>query len=254
VLNVTEDHLDRYAGLDHYATAKARVFQGEGVQILNRDDPRVLRMALPGRKKLTFSLSDTADFYVRANALVWGDEKIIDAAALPIRGWHNAANALAACALASTLGVSLDALSTGLRTFKGLPHRLELVRTRRGVEWYDDSKGTNVGATIAALKGLAKPTVLILGGEGKGRTFRRLQRPQGNSRVRCCSSAVTLQSSKKRLPVSAVPRSKPRWFAPASSHARRGSAAFAGMRELRHVSRLQASRRGLRRGSAGAPA
>jgi len=179
VLNVTEDHLDRYAGLDDYAAAKARVFQGEGLQILNRDDPRVLAMALPGRKKLTFSLSDSADFCVRSGALAWGDEKMIDAAALPIRGWHNAANALAACALASTLGVSLGALSTGLRTFKGLPHRLELVRTRRGVEWYDDSKGTNVGATIAALKGLAKPTVLILGGEGKGQDFTPLAAPAG---------------------------------------------------------------------------
>src|SRR5262249_26838706 len=177
VLNVTEDHLDRYAGLDDYAAAKARVFQGEGAQILNRDDPRVLAMALPGRKKLTFSLSDSADFCVRASALVRGDEKIIDVTALPIRGWHNAANALAACALASTLGVSLDALSTGLKTFKGLPHRLELVRTRRGVEWDDDSKGTNVRATIAARRGLAKPTVLILGGGGKGQDFSPLAAP-----------------------------------------------------------------------------
>src|SRR6185436_3593693 len=100
-----------------------------------------------------------------------GGRKLIEAAALPIRGWHNAANALAACALAVTLDVPLGALAAGLKTFKGLPHRLELVRTRHGVEWYDDSKGTNVSATIAALKGLAKPTVLILGGEGKGQDF-----------------------------------------------------------------------------------
>jgi len=171
VLNVTEDHLDRYAGLDDYAAAKARVFQGAGVQILNRDDPRVLAMALPGRRQVTFGLSDSADFCIRDDALIGDGKKLIETAALPIRGRHNYANALAACALAATLDVPLDALAPGLRTFKGLPHRLELVRTRRGVEWYDDSKGTNVGATIAALKGLAKPAVLILGGEGKGQDF-----------------------------------------------------------------------------------
>ena len=177
VLNVTEDHLDRYAGLQDYAAAKARIFQGDGVQVLNRDDPRVLAMALPGRRHVTFSLSDSADFCVRDGALTVGGKELIDAAALPIRGWHNVANALAACALASTLNIPVEALRAGLKTFRGLPHRLELVRTRRGVEWYDDSKGTNVGATIAALKGLAKPTVLILGGEGKGQDFSPLAAP-----------------------------------------------------------------------------
>jgi UDP-N-acetylmuramoylalanine--D-glutamate ligase len=171
VLNLTEDHLDRYAGLEDYGAAKARIFQGEGVQILNRDDPRVLAMALPGRKQVTFGLSGSADFGIREGGLMRGSEKIIDAAALPIHGWHNAANALAACALVSTMNLSLGALAAGLKTFKGLPHRLELVGTRGGVEWYDDSKGTNVGATIAALKGLSKPTILILGGEGKGQDF-----------------------------------------------------------------------------------
>jgi UDP-N-acetylmuramoylalanine--D-glutamate ligase len=84
-------------------------------------------------------------------------------------------NALAACALAGTT-LPLDAMAQGLRTFKGLPHRLQLVATRRGVQWYDDSKGTNVGATIAALKGLARPVVLILGGDGKGQDFSPLKR------------------------------------------------------------------------------
>jgi len=171
VLNVTEDHLDRYAGLKDYAAAKARIFHGAGVQILNRDDPRVLAMALPGRGSVTFGLEPHADWCVREGSLARGNDRILQTAALPIHGRHNVANALAACALAATLGVRLDALAAGLRTFKGLPHRLELVRTRLGVEWYDDSKGTNVGATLAALKGLAKPTVLILGGEGKGQDF-----------------------------------------------------------------------------------
>jgi UDP-N-acetylmuramoylalanine--D-glutamate ligase len=171
VLNLTEDHLDRYAGLDDYAAAKARIFQGHGAQILNRDDPRVLAMARPGRRHVSFGLSGSGEFGVRDGKLVHAGEAILDAAELPIHGWHNAANALAASALASELGVPTAAIAYGLRTFKGLPHRLELVGTRGGVQWYDDSKGTNVGATIAALKGLAKTTVLILGGEGKGQDF-----------------------------------------------------------------------------------
>lgn len=177
VLNVSEDHLDRYAGLKDYAAAKARIFQGAGVHILNRDDPRVLAMALPGRSSVTFGLEPHADWCVREGSLARGNDRILQTAALPIHGRHNVANALAACALAATLGVRLDTLAAGLKTFKGLPHRLELVRTRRGVEWYDDSKGTNVGATIAALKGLARPTVLILGGEGKGQDFSPLAAP-----------------------------------------------------------------------------
>ena len=177
LLNVTEDHLDRYGRIDEYAAAKARVFQGRGVQILNRDDPRVLAMALPGREQVTFGLAASADFGIREGRLLANGEAILEAAALPIHGWHNAANALAACALASTVGVSVAAMASGLQTFRGLRHRLELVRTRRAVEWYDDSKGTNVGATIAALKGLAKPTVLILGGEGKGQDFSPLAPP-----------------------------------------------------------------------------
>jgi UDP-N-acetylmuramoylalanine--D-glutamate ligase len=174
VLNITEDHLDRYAGLQDYAAAKARIFQGEGVQVLNRNDPRVLAMAGPGRRKVTFGLdapTSPEDFGMRDGKLVHGGEAILKAAALPIHGWHNAANALAACALASVLDVPRDAMAKGLKSFEGLPHRLELVATRAAVQWYDDSKGTNVGATIAALKGLAKPTLLIAGGDGKGQDF-----------------------------------------------------------------------------------
>jgi UDP-N-acetylmuramoylalanine--D-glutamate ligase len=171
VLNLTEDHLDRYAGLEAYGAAKARIFQGSGVQVLNRDDARVMAMALAGRKRVTFGLGQDADWCIREGALAFADRRIIDATELPIRGWHNAANALAACALASALHVPFEALKAGLRSFKGLPHRLQLVAVRRGVEWYDDSKGTNVGATLAALQGLASPAVLILGGDGKGQDF-----------------------------------------------------------------------------------
>lgn len=173
MLNLTEDHLDRYSGLDDYGAAKARIFQGYGVQVLNRDDPRSLAMALPRRKVITFGLDAPRgdDFGVVGNNLVRGRSEILAVGELAIRGSHNVANALAAVALASTLGISLQSLRAGLKTFKGLPHRLELVATRRGVEWYDDSKGTNVGATVAALRGLGRKAVLILGGEGKGQDF-----------------------------------------------------------------------------------
>jgi UDP-N-acetylmuramoylalanine--D-glutamate ligase len=169
MLNLTEDHFDRYANLDDYGAAKARIFLGARTQILNRDDPRSLAMARPGAKVLTFGLDAPRgeDFGVAGGKLVRGRTPILPVDELAIRGAHNVANALAACALASTLG----AAAIGLKTFKGLPHRLQLVATRRGVEWYDDSKGTNVGATLAALRGLGKKAVLILGGEGKGQDF-----------------------------------------------------------------------------------
>jgi len=175
MLNLSEDHFDRYAGLDDYGAAKARVFMGAGVQVLNRDDERSLAMALPGKKVVTFGLDAPRgdDYGVSAGILVRGKTPILPVAELPIRGTHNVANALAACALAAALDVSF----AGLKSFRGLPHRLELVATRRGVDWYDDSKGTNVGATVAALCGLGKKTVLILGGEGKGQDFSPLREP-----------------------------------------------------------------------------
>ena len=176
MLNLTEDHFDRYVGLDDYGSAKARVFLGAGIQVLNRDDPRSLAMAQPGRKVITFGLDAPRgnDFGVSGNKLVQGRREIVSIDELTIRGSHNVANALAACALAATLNVDPR---IGLKTFKGLPHRLQLVATRNGVEWYDDSKGTNVGATVAALRGLGKRAVLILGGEGKGQDFTPLREP-----------------------------------------------------------------------------
>jgi UDP-N-acetylmuramoylalanine--D-glutamate ligase len=176
MLNLTEDHFDRYAGLADYAAAKARIFMGARAQVLNRGDARSMAMAEQGREVVTFGLDappSERDFGVAGGHLVHGRQRILPVDELQIRGSHNVANALAACALVSTLGAGFD----GLRTFRGLPHRVELVATRRGVEWYDDSKGTNVGATVAALRGLGKKAVLILGGEGKGQDFSPLRDP-----------------------------------------------------------------------------
>ncbi|HSA88453.1 MAG TPA: UDP-N-acetylmuramoyl-L-alanine--D-glutamate ligase [Burkholderiales bacterium] len=178
MLNLTEDHLDRYASLEDYGAAKARVFMGAAVQVLNRDDPRSLAMAQPGKKLITFGLdkpSGPREFGLAGDRLVQGSTEILPVDELPIRGMHNVANALAACALVSTINLDAASLARGLKTFKGLPHRLELVATRRGVEWYDDSKGTNVGATAAALRGLGRKSVLILGGDGKGQDFSPLR-------------------------------------------------------------------------------
>jgi len=180
MLNLSEDHLDRYAGVRDYGAAKARIFQGDGVQVLNRDDPASIAMRLPGRQAMTFGLDASNDFGVRDGWLVEGSARIVAANALTIHGAHNISNALAACALARAFGVAREKLAAGLTTFRGLPHRLELVRERNGVQWYDDSKGTNVGATIAALRGLGRKVVLILGGEGKGQDFSPLRPPVQN--------------------------------------------------------------------------
>ncbi|BBJ00478.1 UDP-N-acetylmuramoylalanine--D-glutamate ligase [Ferrigenium kumadai] len=178
VLNISEDHLDRYAGMDEYAAAKARIFQGDGEQVLNRDDARSMGMALPGRRIVTFGLDaprngsdwgiaqDGADIW-----LVQGDERLLRASELQVTGLHNVANALAALALCRAIDLPMPALLAALRSFKGLPHRVERVAEIDGVTYYDDSKGTNVGATEAALKGLGRKAVVILGGEGKGQDF-----------------------------------------------------------------------------------
>ncbi len=186
VLNVTDDHLDRYADLEAYAATKAKIFEGKGAQVLNRDDERVLAMARPGRRVLGFSTSapQCADDYglisqAGEDWLERGDERLIPLAALPIAGRHNAANAMAALALCEAgLGLDPQSLLPALRAFRGLPHRVELVAERDdGVRFYDDSKGTNVGATVAALDGLAGTVVLIAGGDGKGQDFSPLAEP-----------------------------------------------------------------------------
>ncbi|MFA6121347.1 MAG: UDP-N-acetylmuramoyl-L-alanine--D-glutamate ligase [Sideroxydans sp.] len=183
VLNVTEDHLDRYDGsMEKYAAAKLRIFHGEGFQVVNRDDVRSAAMKIAGRKQISFGLntpSSDADWGVsREGALVWlmhGSHKILRSDELQVSGLHNVANALAALALCRALDLPLEPLVEALRAFKGLPHRVEKVAELFGVTYYDDSKGTNVGATEAALKGLGRPAVVILGGDGKGQDFAPLK-------------------------------------------------------------------------------
>ncbi len=176
VLNVTPDHLDRYRDLAEYAAAKARIFERCATAIVNLDDPVVVRMPRPGQRLIGFSLRrGDADFRLLsrdgAEWLAAGDDPLLPLAALRLPGLHNAANALAALAIGSVAGLPHAAMTGVLRRFEGLAHRSQRVADRRGVRWIDDSKGTNVGATGAAIAGLDGPLVLIAGGEGKGQVF-----------------------------------------------------------------------------------
>jgi UDP-N-acetylmuramoylalanine--D-glutamate ligase len=177
VLNISPDHMDRYATLEDYVAAKARIFMHCDTAVLNREDPYVRGMAAKVKQRLTFGqdapaagqyglIGDGREYW-----LARGQERLLRSDALLIRGRHNLANALAAMALGEAVGLSMDAMLAGLREFRGLPHRMEFVAAVRGVAYYDDSKGTNVGATLAAVSGFSTPLVLIAGGDGKGQDF-----------------------------------------------------------------------------------
>jgi UDP-N-acetylmuramoylalanine--D-glutamate ligase len=178
MLNLTQDHCDRYRGLEDYAGAKARVFNGTGVQILNRDDPYSRSMMKPGRRAFTFGLGEPElkgewGIVERAGRawLAENGDRLMPVDTLGVAGLPNVANALAALALCRAIDLSYAPLLDGLRTFRGLPHRVERVAEIGGVAFFDDSKGTNVGATVAALAGIGRPAVLIAGGDGKGQDF-----------------------------------------------------------------------------------
>jgi UDP-N-acetylmuramoylalanine--D-glutamate ligase len=211
VLNITQDHLDWHGSMPAYATAKGNVFGRQGSMLLNRNDPLVMAMmpAPPvkgrlAREVLTFGADmpqRPGDFGIeQVNGMVWlvraleADEtrrkrneaaeelciqRLMPADALRIRGRHNAVNALAALALASAAGCSLAPMLYGLREYRGEPHRVESISILNEVEFFDDSKGTNVGATVAALNGLGadRKVIVILGGEGKGQDFSPLADP-----------------------------------------------------------------------------
>ena len=216
VLNVTQDHLDWHGDMAAYAAAKAKVFGQQGLMLLNRDDARVMAMRpqppakgakgpKPApRQVLTFGAelpTEPGDFGLETVAgMSWlvrafeSDEtqrrrkdadtelhlqRLMPADALRIRGRHNAVNALAALALASSAGCALGPMLYGLREYRGEPHRVESIGVLDEVEYFDDSKGTNVGATVAALLGLGaeRKLVVILGGDGKGQDFSPLAEP-----------------------------------------------------------------------------
>jgi UDP-N-acetylmuramoylalanine--D-glutamate ligase len=213
VLNLTQDHLDWHGSMSEYAAAKARIFGQRGLMVLNRDDPMVMALlpdpgkGRPPRAHVTFGggvptrpgdwgIEVVNDMAWLVRALEADDnrrrrkdveetlhlQRLMPADALRIRGRHNAVNALAALALATAAGCALAPMLYGLREYRGEPHRVEPLGTIAGVEYFDDSKGTNVGATVAALNGLGadRRVVVILGGEGKGQDFSPLAAPVAN--------------------------------------------------------------------------
>ena len=180
VLNISEDHLDRYDDLLDYAHAKDRIFCGDTIQVLNYDDVFCRAMLRHGRAVRWFSLQQSTDFWLNADILYKNNEILIAQQQLSIQGSHNAANVLAAFALCEAIGIASSELVQYIGDFKGLPHRVEKVAEISGVTFIDDSKGTNVGATCAALTGLSSPIVLIAGGQGKGQDFTPLQKALQN--------------------------------------------------------------------------
>ena len=186
VLNISADHMDRYDSLDDYAAIKARVYQGDGVQVINDDDARVVAMAADpqaGRKQLHFTMATPVDkntfgLLNRAGEdwLAQGQHALMPVTELHVRGRHNVANALAALAMGAAAGFPEQAMLQALRDFPGLPHRSQYVASINQVDWYNDSKGTNPGATQAAIEGMPGQVVLIAGGEGKGADFGSLRK------------------------------------------------------------------------------
>ncbi len=177
VLNVSPDHLDRYASVAAYAASKARIFARCDTAVINLDDPLVVAMPRPGQRTLSFSLraSIGADFAVASHDDEWWltrrEQPLMPVSGMKIKGLHNAANALAALALGEALGLPMPAMLAELASFEGLPHRSQWVADVKGVTYINDSKGTNVGATLAAVGGMAGPLVVIAGGDGKNQDF-----------------------------------------------------------------------------------
>ena len=179
VLNVSEDHLDRYDGsLANYAAAKSRVFKGKGIMVLNRDDDYSMANGRCGRTMVTFGLTAVprgVDYGFADGAICRGKEKLVALADLKLSGLHNAANVMAALALCEAIGITPARLVAPLKSFTGLPHRVETVAEIDGVLYVDDSKGTNVGATLAAIEGMGCRVAIVLGGDGKGQDFAPLK-------------------------------------------------------------------------------
>ncbi len=180
MLNLSQDHLDRYDSMAAYAAAKKRIFLHATHQIVNRDDTVSMSMKDALCECASFGLDQPTkkkNFGLVDGRMVRGSTQLMPIADLPVAGLHNAANALAAFALCDAIGVDLIKAAEGLKSFAGLPHRSALVSVIKGVTFLDDSKGTNVGSTVAALAGMTSPTILIVGGEGKEQDFAPLVEP-----------------------------------------------------------------------------
>lgn len=218
VLNVSPDHLDRYAGLLEYAAAKQRAYRGNGAMIVNIDDEIVIAMAGTdaakqcGREVIGFGLGapkEGAYGVIHKAGEAWlarAEMPLIPVSQLKMAGLHNQANALAAMALGEVMKVPMVAMLETLRSFAGLAHRTQWVADIDGVHWYNDSKGTNIGATIAAIQGMSGQKVLIAGGQGKGADFQPLRQVVLNNNVKAvvligCDAVLIEQVLKGAVPV-----------------------------------------------------
>jgi UDP-N-acetylmuramoylalanine--D-glutamate ligase len=193
VLNVSEDHLDRHDDIMDYAKEKQGVFAGNGVMILNEDDSIVKGMRTSDRATLTFSIYGDSDFHIERRQgaagqieswLMNAEQPLMRQAEIHLEGLHNVANALAALALGTAIGLNRNAMCDALREFKGLNHRMQKVAKLKGVTWINDSKATNIGACVAALQGYQNKVVLIAGGDAKGANMNELV-PVIKGRAKC---------------------------------------------------------------------
>jgi UDP-N-acetylmuramoylalanine--D-glutamate ligase len=193
VLNISPDHMDRYRDIDHYASSKQRIYRlqqglqkgvnssGHGMMIVNRDDATVMSMVEKEREYYSFGLDEPIEnnfgrvSYQDELWLTRGSERLLPVSELRLAGEHNQANVLAALALGEQVGLPMIAMLDAVRNFTGLPHRTQWVADIYDVAWYNDSKGTNVGATLSAIQGFSSTVVLIAGGQGKGADFSPLR-------------------------------------------------------------------------------
>lgn len=181
VLNVSQDHLDRYHNMQEYAEAKYRIYNGATHKFVNLDDPVVAKwQGDAGWHGFSLSTPESeTDFgLIERNGQAWlakGEACLMLASELKLTGRHNVANALAALALGGSVGLNMASMLETLRRFAGLPHRCQWLAKHNGVNWYNDSKATNVGAAVAAVNGMPGKVVLLAGGEGKGQDFSALK-------------------------------------------------------------------------------
>lgn len=177
VLNISPDHMDRYENLNEYISAKQRIYQHCENPVINRNDPASFSGLKDLQHAISFGLEKpkNGEFGLDGNYLAYGEKKLLTVSELQIKGRQNIANALAALALGHAANLPMIAMLSTLKTFQGLPHRCQWVANTAGIDWYNDSKGTNVSSTLAAIDGLGSvisgKLILIAGGQGKQQDF-----------------------------------------------------------------------------------
>ncbi|WP_109079042.1 UDP-N-acetylmuramoyl-L-alanine--D-glutamate ligase [Aggregatibacter kilianii] len=190
VLNVTEDHMNRYVDLQDYRNAKLKIYENCQTAVINGEDPLTLPTVQHPQTQVAFA-ENNADYWLKTEnnraVLMARDERILACDEMKLSGRHNYMNALAAIALAQAAGINLLGIQTALREFGGLDHRFQVAHIANGVRWINDSKATNVGSTVAALTGLqvAGKLHLLLGGDGKGADFAELARLINQPHIHC---------------------------------------------------------------------